>query len=89
MKLFGGTRRPALPTTPAGVELRAVAVFVGVRAVNLAQFAVASPVALRQATSPPVLLAVLGGYLAESDLERGLGLEPAGLTDRDPRDPPP
>ncbi|MFD0538368.1 hypothetical protein ACFQY7_36275 [Actinomadura luteofluorescens] len=31
-------------------------------------------------------------YLREhspADLERALGLEPAGLTDRDPRDPPP
>ncbi|WP_067798795.1 ATP-binding protein [Actinomadura formosensis] len=66
MKLIGGLRRPALPTTPAGVELCAVAVFAGVRAVNLAQFAVASPVALRHATSPVLLLVVLGGYLAES-----------------------
>ncbi|GAA2265664.1 hypothetical protein GCM10010402_21760 [Actinomadura luteofluorescens] len=66
MKLIGGLRGPALPTTPAGVELCAVAVFAGVRVVNLAQFAVASPVALRQATSPVLLLVVLGGYLAES-----------------------
>ncbi|MER6810212.1 ATP-binding protein [Spirillospora sp. NPDC000708] len=66
MKLIGGLRPPALPTTPAGVELCAVAVFVGVRAVDLAQFAVASPVALRRATSPVILLVVLGGYLAES-----------------------
>ncbi|TYB47937.1 sensor histidine kinase [Actinomadura chibensis] len=66
MKLIGGLAAPALPTTPAGVELCAVAVFAGVRVVNLAQFAVASPVALREATAPVLLLAVLGGYLAES-----------------------
>ncbi|TYK53171.1 sensor histidine kinase [Actinomadura decatromicini] len=66
MKLIGGFAAPALPTTPAGVEVCAVAVFAGVRVVNLAQFAVASPVALREATSPVLLVVVLGGYLTES-----------------------
>jgi signal transduction histidine kinase len=82
MNLPGGLRRPALPTTPAGVELCAVAVFVGVRAVNLAQFAVASPVALRQSTSPPVLLAVLGGYLAESVLVGAVVVRARAYRDR-------
>ncbi|MFC0042037.1 ATP-binding protein [Actinomadura rayongensis] len=56
----------ALPTTPAGVEWCAVAVVVGVRAVNLAQLAVAFPQAQAHATRPGVFAAVLGGYLAES-----------------------
>jgi signal transduction histidine kinase len=43
-------------------------VFLGVRAVGLAQLAVALPTALRHATSVPLFLAVLAAYLAESAL---------------------
>lgn len=55
-----------LPTTPAGVEVCALAVFLGVRAVNLLQLAVALPTALRHTTSAAVFVAVLAGYTAES-----------------------
>lgn len=55
-----------LATTPAGVEICALAVFLGVRAVNLLQLAVALPTALHRTTSPVLFVAVLTGYLAES-----------------------
>lgn len=55
-----------LATTPAGVEICALAVFLGVRAVGLAQLGVALPTALRRATWTGLFVAVLAGYLAES-----------------------
>lgn len=58
----------SLPTTPAGVEAGAVAVFLGVRAVDLAQLTVAVPVALRHSTRPGVFVAVLTGFVVESVL---------------------
>ena len=57
-----------LATTPAGVEIAALAVFLGVRAVGLVQLAVTLPTALRQATSVSLFLTVLACYLAETAL---------------------
>ncbi|WP_194904117.1 hypothetical protein [Catenulispora rubra] len=55
-----------MPTTPAGVEICALAFFLGVRAVALLQLAVALPTALRDTTSPTLFIALLTGYAAES-----------------------
>ena len=58
----------SLPTTPAGVEAGAVAVFLGIRFVDLAQLAIALPVSLRHSTHPTVFAVVLAGFVAESVL---------------------
>lgn len=57
-----------LPTTPAGVEKSAVMVFLGVRAVNLAQLLVVLPAALRHTTRPVLFTVVLTGFAVESAL---------------------
>jgi signal transduction histidine kinase len=63
------------------VEICALAVFLGVRVVGLAQLAVALPTALRHATSVPLFVAVLAGYLAESALVAVLTVRARGYRD--------
>jgi hypothetical protein len=60
--------RGSLPATPAGVEICAVAVFLGVRMINVGQLAVFLPTALRNTTSPWLFTAVLACYVAESGI---------------------
>jgi hypothetical protein len=57
--------RGSLPSTSAGVEISALTVFLGVRAVNLGQLAVSLPDAIRHTTSPGLFLGVLAFYLLE------------------------
>ncbi|MGH3380857.1 MAG: ATP-binding protein [Actinoallomurus sp.] len=58
----------SLPTTPAGVEFCAAAVFLGVRLVGLIQLGVALPAVLDLTTSPPMFAVVLAAYATESAL---------------------
>lgn len=69
-RLVSGWRsgRGSLPATSAGVEICALAVFLGVRVVNLAQLGISLPAALRHTTSPVLFCTVLAGYLVESVL---------------------
>jgi signal transduction histidine kinase len=75
--------RGSLPSTSAGVEICALTVFLGVRAVNLGQLAVSLPDAMRHTTSPGLFLGVLACYLLESVL-LGVAVVRAGAY-RDPR----
>lgn len=75
--------RGSLPSTSAGVEICALTVFLGVRAVNLGQLAVSLPDAMRRTTSPGLFLGVLACYLLESVL-LGVAVVRAGAY-RDPR----
>jgi signal transduction histidine kinase len=63
-----------LPPTPAGVERAALAGFVGVRAVNLVQLAVALPVVAGRATRPLLFDAVLVAFLAWSGVVCGAAI---------------
>jgi signal transduction histidine kinase len=65
------------------VEICALTVFLGVRAVNLGQLALSLPDALRHTTSPGLFLGVLACYLLESVL-LGVAAVRAGAY-RDPR----
>lgn len=75
--------RGSLPSTSAGVEISALTVFLGVRAVNLGQLALSLPDAMRHTTSPGLFLGVLALYLLESVL-LGVAVVRAGAY-RDPR----
>lgn len=60
--------RGTLPATAAGVEICALAVFLGVRVINVVQLALSLPTALRHTTSRGLFVAVLIGYVVESGL---------------------
>lgn len=58
----------SLPATPAGVEICALMVFLGVRVINVCQLLLFLPTALRHTTSRGLFLTVLACYVVESGL---------------------
>ncbi|MEV6210129.1 ATP-binding protein [Kitasatospora sp. NPDC051914] len=71
----------SLPTTSAGVELCALAVFLGLRVVNVGQLLISLPTALRDTTSPVLFTAALCMYLAESALLAATTVRARGYLD--------
>lgn len=73
--------RGSLPATPAGVEICALSVFLGVRVINVSQLLLSLPTALRYTTSTRLFVAVLSCYLAESGILAAAAVRARGYRD--------